>query len=234
MGVHKGIAYASSYSGNHYNPTKPSVGVYFNQSKDGFNWEPVNPSQPILYLGGVSEVGWTFDDDGNLWGVMRNEDGDDTGFGSHVVFAPASDIGNWTIYPTHSDPWIYESPKMFTHENEVYLIARRDINGPYDRGHTHLPFDAQKYINLSEYSLRAHTTSLWRINKDTKELEWIFDLPGDGDTAFPSIIRLGRHKFLVANYTSPLNHPDWSWVEGQTSSEGTQIYFIEILFAQPK
>ena len=58
----------------------------------------------------------------------------------------------------------------------VVLIgeARRDINGPYDQGYTHLSFDAQKYINLSEYSLRAHTTALWRINKITKELEWIF------------------------------------------------------------
>jgi len=58
----------------------------------------------------------------------------------------------------------------------------------------------------------------------------LMDMPGDGDTAFPSIIRIGPHKYLVANYSSPLNHPDWSWIEGQTSSEGTQIYFIEIEF----
>jgi hypothetical protein len=56
------------------------------------------------------------------------------------------------------------------------------------------------------------------------EVEWLMDLPGDGDTAFPSIIRLGPHKFLVANYTSPLDHPDWSWIHGQVSDEGTQMY----------
>jgi hypothetical protein len=61
---------------------------------------------------------------------MRNEDGDSSGFGSRVAFAPAGDLANWKLYPSNrSDPWIYESPRMFTHENEVYLVARRDLNG---------------------------------------------------------------------------------------------------------
>ena len=55
---------------------------------------------PVVYTGGVSEVGFAFDGEGNLWGVTRNEDGDASGFGSHVVFAPADDLANWQFPDT--------------------------------------------------------------------------------------------------------------------------------------
>jgi hypothetical protein len=48
----------------------------FNKSSDGINWEPVDPKIPHVYVGGGSEVGWGFDLLGNLYGVIRNEDGD--------------------------------------------------------------------------------------------------------------------------------------------------------------
>jgi hypothetical protein len=48
----------------------------FNQSTDGLNWEPVDPKTPVVYRGGASEVGWSFDLEGNLYGILRNEDGD--------------------------------------------------------------------------------------------------------------------------------------------------------------
>ncbi len=106
---------------------------------------------------------------------MKRNNLHSTGFGSHTVFAPAGHLGEWQIFPTpeRSDPWIYESPRMFTHENDVYLIARRDINGPYDRNHTDLPFSVQKVINLAEYSLRVHTTSLYQIDKTTMTVVWL-------------------------------------------------------------
>jgi hypothetical protein len=47
-----------------------------------------------------------------------------------------------------SDPWIYESPRMFTHEDDVFLVARTDFNGPFDRGYKWLPFAVQKERNL--------------------------------------------------------------------------------------
>jgi hypothetical protein len=33
----------------------------------------VRPSAPVLYEGGVSEVGWSFDAEGAFCGVLRNE-----------------------------------------------------------------------------------------------------------------------------------------------------------------
>ena len=46
--------------------------------------------------GGISEIGWAFDLDGNIWGVGRNEDGDDSGWGSRIFSAPAKDLSDWT------------------------------------------------------------------------------------------------------------------------------------------
>lgn len=44
-----------------------------------------------------------------------------------------------------SDRPIYESPRAFTHDGTVYLVARRDTNGTYDWGgkYDHLPFEVR-------------------------------------------------------------------------------------------
>ena len=59
---------------------------------DGIEWNPVNEDRPATYNGGISEIGWTFDLEGNLWGVGRNEDGDDSLWGSRIFRADSSDI----------------------------------------------------------------------------------------------------------------------------------------------
>lgn len=33
---------------------------------------------------------------------------------------------------------------MFRHGDDLYLVARRDVDGPFDLGYTELPFDVQK------------------------------------------------------------------------------------------
>ena len=56
------------------------------------------------------------------------------------------------------------------------------------------------------------------------------DLPGVGDTAFPSVQQTGPDTYLIANYTSPLDDPDITWLRGQTSPRGTQIYLLDLTF----
>ncbi len=216
--VRGGVAYMTSYKGNHYDlDAKIEIEVYFRQSTDGRNWSLVD-EQPYVYKGGVSEVAFEFNAAGGLWAVTRNEDGDETGFGSHVCSAAAGAIGTWTC-SAESDPNRYDSPEMFRHGDEIYLVARRDIGGPFG------PDGA-----IFEYSLRPKRTALYRIDRETKKVVHLFDLPGAGDTAFPSIIRTSAHTFLLANYTSPLGDPDISWLDGQTHDMGTQIYFLTITF----
>jgi len=240
IAFHDEVGLLTSYHGNHYSVTDfPDVKVHLNVSSDGgATWTPLAPrgadnGTEWVYQGGVSEVGFTVDIDGNFWGVTRNEDGDSAGFGSFVVFAPSGDWGTWQLFPSpnRTMPDIYESPKLLRHGDEIYLIARTDPDGPYDRGYHDLTFNQQRAINLATYSLRKHGTGLWRINQQTKELEFITTLPGCGDTAFPSITRVGKHRYIVANYTNPTDLcADWTWLRGQVSLDGTYVYFIEIAF----
>lgn len=59
-------------------------------------FDPVQKEYPatVTHSGG-SEVGWNFDLFGNVWGVIRNEDGDKSGWGSRIFRADAATPGKW-------------------------------------------------------------------------------------------------------------------------------------------
>src|SRR5262249_57246634 len=92
-------------------------------------WSGAGRPDGIVYRGGASEASFEFDDTGRLWAVTRNEDGDATGFGSHVVTAPPDRPGAWE-FPPSSAPQRYDSPPPFPHAPTLYLIARRDVGTP--------------------------------------------------------------------------------------------------------
>lgn len=227
-----GAAWRTSYIGNHYRLGEPSqIELSFTRSDDGITWQPIS-GNGVVYTGGVSEAAFEFMPDGTLWAVTRNEDGDTTGFGSHVCTAPPDALGTWTC-SAKSDPERYDSPKMFRHGKELFLVARRDVGGPFDQGRTDLSFADQQLQYLAAYSGRAKRTALYRINQDLRKVEWVFDFPSAGDTSFPSIVRLDAHRFLIANYTSPLDHDlDRSWWNAQNAPEGTKLYLVELTFQQ--
>lgn len=249
LGVFNGTAFATSYEGSHYSIlNRPDVYVFFNQSTDGRTWTPLNATRPgpngttvggHVYEGGVSEVGWEFSLDGTFWAVMRNEDGDTSGWGSRIARAQAGTLGRWDLFPRNqSNENIYESPRMFRHGDELFLVARRDNAGVYwNHSWDGLPWEVEHDLILAEYSLRPHRTSVWHLNRGDPDhgvdpvLEYLFDIPGCGDTAFPSILRIGKHTYLVANYTNPpALCPNWPWIEGQLSPSGSQIYFVTFTF----
>jgi hypothetical protein len=227
--VRDGIAYRTSYEGDHYGSGDTSeIAVFFKQSTDGTSWTPVG-GKPNVYYGGVSEVAFEFDGGGALWAVTRNEDGDATGFGSHVCHAPVDDLSAWQCSP-QTDPERYDSPEMFRHGDELYLVARRDVGGPYDAGDADLSLAERRGRYLVAYSLRPKRTALYRIDKQERRVVHVMDLSGVGDTAFPSVQQTGPDTYLLANYTSPLDTPDISWLQGQTSGRGTQIYLATLTF----
>ena len=169
-----------------------------------------------------------------MWGIGRNEDGDESGWGSRLFYFDIAtmDKPQWT--EEKSNPNIYESPRMFTHEGEVYLIARTDPKGPFMSNNTlnNFPSTVHHLYDLVAYSFRPHGTAIWRLNKAQKTLEWLLDLPGCGDTAFPSIVPLDNHRFMILNYSSPdcNSDEDLSWIVGQLSPNGTVIYALTIEF----
>lgn len=217
--VRRGVAYMSSYEGEHYSSNPDAfIDLLFKESRDGITWNKVNDKE-YVYRGGVSEAAYEFDEEGNLWIVTRNEDGDDTGKGSHVCFAPASDISAWDC-PDVCSKERYDSPEMFRHGKNIYLAARKDVGGPYGDD-----------PSMADYSARPKGFALYEIDTQNREVIHLMDLPGVGDTAFPAIARTGAHTFLLANYTSPLDDPDVSWFDGQTSDRGTQIYLMDLSFS---
>lgn len=227
--VRGGVAYLTSYAGNHYGTGDSAIEVYFQRSTNGTDWAPVDPARPASYVGGASEVAFEIDADGTAWFVMRNEDGDTTGFGSLLCSAPANNLADWRCNE-RSDPERYDSPEMFRHGEEIYLVARRDVGGPFDLGRTDLDLADQRRIYALEYWARPKRTALYRIDKVAKKVVHVLDLPGAGDTAFASVRRRGPHSFTVANYTSPLELQDLSWEEGQSSPRGTRIYLLDLEF----
>lgn len=224
-----GVAYMTSYSGEHYGAGAPALAVHLRRSGDGIHWEHVDASRPAVYRGGVSEAAFEFDRAGDLWAVTRNEDGDASGFGSHLCHARAGASSQWEC-PDVSDPQRYDSPWMFRHGDDIYLAARRDVGGPYDLGRTDLSFAEQKSEYLAAYSLRPKRFALYRVDTVDRAVRHIVDLPGVGDTAFPSVRQVGPHRFLLANYTAPLDDPDKSWLSAQVSPRGTQIYWLTLNF----
>jgi len=227
--VRDGVAYMASYAGSHYSAKPGAIDVFFSRSTDGLAWEGVG-AQPVVYTGGVSEVSFEWDAQDRLFAVSRNEDGDDTGWGSHFITVEPGAWGEWK-FPKVSDPERYDSPRMFRHGEELYLIARRDIGGPFDGGLRDLPFNLQRWIYLADYSGRRKRTSLYYVNRGTHKIEWLEDLPSAGDNAFPSIVQLDADRYVVANYTSPLDEDRWVWIQGQLAKRGTGIYLMQISFA---
>ena len=210
--------------------------MMFNKSSDGINWTPVDSENPVSYVGGGSELGWSFDLQGHFWGVIRNEDGDESGWGSRVAHGFPEKPSKWHFSSEKSDPSIIESPRMFRHGNDLYLIGRTDPTGHFMNKNLFLevlPSWLHHLHDLAAYSLRNHGNAIWKVNKDKGSLERVLDIPGCGDTSFASIIRLAKNKYLIANYSSPRDQcQDWWWIHGQISSEGTAVYFMTIEFEE--
>ena len=87
-------------------------------------------------------------------------------------------------------------------------------------------------MSLAYHSLTIKLrTSMWKLNQADGSFYHVFDLPGCGDNAFPSILRISAHKYILANYTSPTSRcEEWSWIRGQISPRGTGIYFVYLNF----
>ena len=99
------------------------------------------------------------------------------------------------------------------------------------------PMDANNNLDIILHQGRlflAKRTAIYKIDRQQKKVVLLQDLPSAGDTAFASVRRTGPHTYLLANYTSPLDDPDASWLKAQASPRGTQIYFMDLTFVPRK
>jgi hypothetical protein len=85
---------------------------------------------------------------------------------------------------------------LLRHGERLYLIARRDIGGPFDQKKSELSFEEQRSQYLADYSLRPKRSALYRIDTEAQRVVHLADLPSAGDTAFPAVRRLSAHRFF--------------------------------------
>jgi hypothetical protein len=225
-----GTAYLIGYAGgaNIYNTKGGDIRVHWLATDDGRNFRPAFGSESKVLQGGSSETDWAFLPDGGLVAVSRNEQGDNTGFGSKICRAEKASLGKWTC---KSDPKKYDSPLVFSHKGTVYLIGRRHLSatGNYDLMHTDKSLADQRIDNQLDYWGKPKRCSLWKVDPANLTVSFVLDLPSAGDTCFASAIQLSNGEHLIFNYTSPLDNLDRPWNDGQNGP--TNIY--RVLLALP-
>jgi len=212
---------------NVYDLDGDPIEVHWLASDDGLDWRPMVPGQPVMLSGGGSEVDWVRLDDDSVLAVVRNEAGDELGFGSKICLAPPEEPGRWECV---GDPRKYDSPLLLQEGEDVWLVARRNLtdDGHYDLGRDDLdPHDQYLHYQLDYWS-QPKRCALWRVDPDTLSVEHALDLPSRGDTCFPEAAPHGERSVLLYNYSSPVDGPELSWLEGQTGPTGIYRMVVEL------
>ncbi len=241
--VFDGKAYLIGYIGgdNIYDKSGKPIEIHFLTTTDGATFTPVVKDQPIVQTGGGSETDFTFLGDGTLVAVTRNEAGDASfGFGSKICRAEPNDLGHWTC---KTDPKKYDSPLVFRHGSDVYLVGRRNMTdtGNYDLGLSTLPYLDQQQKYEVDYSFNPKRCSLWKVDPEALSVAWVLDLPSRGDTCFASELHGAKtpDEHTIYNYSNFLDGdqdcarwPDQcdaiDWFVGQ--GRPTMIYRIGLTF----
>jgi hypothetical protein len=209
------------YSGgeNLYSVGGGKMDVELLTTENGRELKPAYGQATVLH-GGGSETDFTFLPDGGLFALVRNEEGDEDGFGSKVCHAPATDPGRWSCA---SDRRKFDSPLTFSRGGEVYAIARRNVtpDGAYDV--TDQGARLRYARNEIAYIAKAKRCALWRYDATQARMVFVLDLPSRGDTCFPSVVPTSDpHELAVYDYSSDINGPELPWAAGQRRE--TYIY----------
>lgn len=220
-----GVPYMIAYtwkSGSLMKGHDPTT-VYFLTTKNGFDWEEVEKDHPVIN-NACSETDFVIDNAGKIYGISRNEYGKGRDWGSKLCVSSKNSPVDWHCV---SNKKKFDSPLMFLHKNEVYLVARRNLtkSGFYNLHFNWLPPQLQTLIYEFCYWITPKRCSLWKIDKETLAVSFVSDLPSKGDTCFPAITKIDNDYFIY-NYTSPIEGKDISWLRGQNGK--TSIYRIKL------
>ncbi|MFH1537825.1 MAG: hypothetical protein ABIH66_02630 [bacterium] len=215
-----GTAYMSVYygAGLYSNETEPGH-LRLLESHDGYKYELVN-GREVSTETSAEEGEFEFDVEGNLYATIRLEMK-----GGKVCRAPKEDITEWTCKFT---PHKYDSALMFRHGKDFYVVARRNVDGPFNKKAGWLPVSLRSKYYLARYSFTRKRTTLYKFNRKNLELEPLFDFSSTGDTAYAGITKLDKNRYLLLNYSSPVDGFDWNWIGGQLV--GSNIYSTVLEF----
>jgi len=209
--------YMSSYYGVGTYKNKDQADLRLFVSTDAKHFVPIS-EQPQITTKNATEAAFEFDAQGHLWGVVRLE-----GSGSYVVFAHKDSLQHWSYW---FSTYKYDSPLLFEHAGEMYLVSRRNVKGPATK--TELPTPAQKRNNLIRYSFAKKKTAIFWLDKKNHKLVHIKDFASTGDTAFPGIAKMDENRYYLLNYSSNIHKREKNWITGQLGK--TYIYATVLRF----
>lgn len=216
-------AYMSVYNGSGLYTTKERPGeLRLLTSTDGYNWTPISAKPQVTDMG-AEEGEFEFDDEGNLVATVRLEVQ-----GGKVCTAPKEDLSAWSCRFT---PYKYDSALMFRHGKDFYVIARRNVAGPFNRSIPLLPGNIRRGWYLARYSLTRKRTALYKVDVANRELIPLFDFPSKGDTAYAGYVPIDADDYWVVNYSSPIHGFDWNWLGGQIWG-GSNLYETTLKFTK--
>ena len=161
--------------------------------------------------------------------MVRNEAGDADGFGSLICSAELDTPEVWTC--AH-DCKKYDSPLLFTHDDNAWLIGRRNVteDGCFDLGDPDesLSHNERFIRNSAAYWQTPKRCALWHVDREALRVSHVIDFPSAGDTCFPSILGANGH-YELWNYTTDPEQSDMSWLEGQQgpTSITRQTFILE-------
>jgi len=225
---HEGEALMVLYRGgeNLYSFNGVPMTVELWRSQDGRAWRPYSDKGAAVLSGGGTETDFAIDASKTLFAVVRNEAGDAAGAGSKLCRGNGVTLGDWVC---KTDVRKYDSPLVFTHEDEVYVVGRRNLSGDgrYDIS-THQ--GALRTIqNELAYITTAKRCAVWHWNKSKDELGFVMDLPSRGDTCFPSKLEgADPGHVVIYDYSSDIDGPELPWSAGQRRK--TFVYRHELAF----
>lgn len=237
-----GVSYMTAYEGGEhiYRFDGMPLFIELRTTEDGETWTPLTPNgapdQTYVYTGGGSEMDFAFAHDGRLHAVIRNEAGDENGWGTMVCDAPADDIANWTC---DVDRKKYDSPHVFAFDGEIYLVGRRNVTetGFYDVATDEEDPGQRTLQNQVAYTSGTKRCSLWRFVQGERRIAYVLDLPSRGDTCFAASLEPGDptpgepHDIVIYDYSSDVDGEDVSWREGQ---RGPTFIYRHVLRLSPR
>ncbi len=197
------------------------------RSKDGRAWQPFANNDPVVLRGGGTETDFAVDRSGELFAVVRNEAGDFAGSGSKLCRGSGVTLGGWKCKTDHRK---YDSPLVFEHDGEIYVVGRRNLSGDgrydvsTDKGPVGIIHNELAYITT------AKRCAVWHWIKSEDRLGFVIDLPSRGDTCFPSrLAQSDPNRVVIYDYSSDIEGPELPWSAGQRRD--TFVYRHELAFA---
>lgn len=223
--VHNDTIYLSAYYGVNLYHGNHAADLRLFTSTDGLHFSKLS-EKPQCDWAGAEEGEFEFDEQGNLWATVRLE-----GDGALIAYADKNNLSDWRLV---FSKYKYDSAFMFKYKNEIYVIARRNLdgNGQFAQASRHIPDKIRHRYNLVKYSFTKKTTAIYKLDKQNKKLCFLADLMGTGDTAFPAMAPASGDKpeFILMNYSSDISGREKNWIKGQLSE--TFIYWTKMCFTE--